>query len=77
MDWTIVMVRVVSRWLNRYWVCVGDGGYDNAKFGWTCRRHGVALVARLPWKANLYDFVPTMPPRYPGRPRTKGVRLPS
>ena len=34
-------------------------------------------MARLPWKANLYDFAPTMPPRYPGRPRTKGVRLPS
>lgn len=77
LDWAMVMVRVVSRWLNRYWVCVGDGGYGNAKFGWTCRRHGVALVARLPWKANLYDFAPTMPPRYPGRPRTKGVRLPS
>jgi hypothetical protein len=38
---------------------------------------GVALVARLPWKANLYDFAPTMPPHYPGRRRTKGTRLPS
>ncbi len=50
LDWAIVMGRVVSRWLNRYWVCVGDGGYGNAKFGWACRRHGVALVARLNWK---------------------------
>lgn len=76
-DWAICMVRVVNRWLKRFWVCVGDGGYGNAKFGWACRRQGVALVARLPWKANLYDFAPTMPPRYPGRPRTKGARLPS
>jgi hypothetical protein len=76
-DWAIVMVRVVNRWLKRYWVCVGDGGYGSAKFGWACRRQGIALVARLPWKANLYDFPPTMPERHPGRPRTKGVRLPS
>jgi DDE superfamily endonuclease len=69
------MVSVVSRWLQRSWICVADGGYGNAKFGWACRRHGVSLGSRLPWKANLYDFVPTAPPRrLPGRPRTKGVR---
>ena len=77
LDWAIQMVIVVSRWLKRRWVCVADGGYGNAKFGWACRLHNVALVARLPWKANLYDFAPTMPKRYRGRPRTKGVRLPS
>ncbi|WP_425443598.1 hypothetical protein, partial [Stenomitos frigidus] len=61
----------------RSWVCVGAGGFGHAKVGWACRRQGGALVARLPWKANLYDFAPTLPPRDPGRPRTKGVRLPS
>ncbi len=75
LDWATQMVSVVSRWLQRSWICVADGGYGNAKFGWACRRHGVSLVSRLPWKANLYDFVPTAPPRrLPGRPRTKGVR---
>ena len=34
------MVQVVSWWLNRYWVCIGDGSYGNAKFGWACRCHG-------------------------------------
>ena len=34
LDWAICMVQVVSRWLKRHWVCVGDGGYGNAKFGW-------------------------------------------
>jgi DDE superfamily endonuclease len=76
-DWAICMVRVVSRWLKRMWVCVGDGGYGSAKFGWVCRECGVSLVARLPWKANLYDFAPTMPERYPGHRRTKGARQPS
>jgi DDE superfamily endonuclease len=77
LDWAISMVQVVNRWLKRHWVCVGDGGYGNAKFGWACRQVGVTLVSRLPQKANLYDFAPTMPQSYPGRRRTKGVRLPS
>jgi DDE superfamily endonuclease len=78
LDWAAQMVSVVSHWLQRSWICVADGGYGNAKFGWACRRHGVSLVSRLPWKANLYDFVPTAPPRrLRGRPRTKGARQPS
>jgi hypothetical protein len=91
LDWATQMVSMVSHWLQRSWVCVADGGYgsdastwrfppgcvrqENAKFGYSCRRHGVSLVARLPWKANLYDFAPTSPPRrLRGRPRTKGSR---
>jgi len=75
LDWATQMVSVVSHWLRRSWICVADGGYGNAKFGWACRRHGVSLVARLPWKASLYDFAPTAPPRrLRGRPRTKGCR---
>jgi DDE superfamily endonuclease len=78
LDWAIQMVTVVSRWLKRHWVCVSDGSYGNAKFGWACRCHGVSWVSRLPWKATLYDFAPLAPAkRLPGRPRTKGSRLPS
>lgn len=77
LDWAICMVRLVSRWTRRSWICVGDGAYGTAKFGWACRHRGVALVARLPWNARLYEFAPTMPPLYPGHRRTKGVRLPS
>jgi hypothetical protein len=76
-DWAAQMVTLVSRWLQRHWICVADGSYGNAKFGWACRRHGVSLVARLPWKASLYDFAPLMSGRHRGRPRTKGFRLPS
>jgi hypothetical protein len=53
LDWSAQMVSAVSRWLKRPWICVADGAYGNAKFGWACRRHGVTLVSRLPWKANL------------------------
>ncbi len=61
LDWATQMVSVVSKWLQRSWICVADGGYGNAKFGWACRRHGVSLVARLPWKANLSDSTRTTP----------------
>jgi hypothetical protein len=78
LDWAVQMVSTVSRWLKRPWTCVADGAYGNAKFGWACRRHGVTLVSRLPWKANLYDFAPVTPPRRQrGRPRTKGALQPS
>jgi DDE superfamily endonuclease len=78
LDWAAQMVSVVSRWLKRSWICVADGAYGNAKFGWACRCHGVTLVSRLPWKANLYDFAPVAPSRRQrGRPRTKGALLPS
>jgi hypothetical protein len=77
LDWAIQMVSVVSHWLKRPWICVADGAYGNAKFGWACRRRGVSLVARLPWKASLYDFIPRLHSRKPpGRPRTKGLPLP-
>jgi DDE superfamily endonuclease len=75
LDWAICMVRLVTRWTRRSWICVGDGAFGTAKFGWACRHSGVALVARLPWNARLYEFAPTMPARYPGHRRTKGVRL--
>jgi DDE superfamily endonuclease len=54
LDWATQMVSVVSKWLQRSWVCVADGGYGNAKFGWACRRHGVSLVARLPKDRLIY-----------------------
>lgn len=77
LDWAMQMVTVVSRWLKRSWICVADGAYGNAKFGWACRRHGVSLISRLPWKAHLYDFKPVVGKKVRGRPRTKGHRLPS
>ena len=54
LDWATQMVSVVSHWLRRSWICVADGGYGNAKFGWACRRHGVSLVARLPKDRLVY-----------------------
>lgn len=45
-DWASQMVWQVSRWLHRSWICVADGSFGNAKFGWACRRCGVSLVSR-------------------------------
>jgi DDE superfamily endonuclease/Archaeal putative transposase ISC1217 len=76
LDWASQMVWQVSRRLKRSWICVGDGSFGNAKLGWACRRCGATLVSRLPQKARLYEFAPLKDPHRPGRPRTKGARLP-
>src|SRR5262249_14910462 len=41
-DWTLQMVKMVSRWLRgRPWVLVGDGGYACVKLARTCQARGV------------------------------------
>lgn len=76
-DWTIQMVKQVSRWLKRPWVCIGDGAYACVRLGWACIKHDVTLISRLRLDAQLYDF-PTQPPAGKRGPKpSKGKRLPS
>ena len=37
-DWTRQMIKVVSRWLKRPWVLIGDGGYGCIRLAWVCVR---------------------------------------
>ena len=76
-DWAIVMVRVLSRWLKRSWVLLGDGGFACARLGWCCVNREVTLISRLRLDAALYVF--PAPPRTgtAGRPREKGRRATS
>jgi hypothetical protein len=39
--------RLVSRWLARPWVLIGDGTYACIHFAQVCQRQGVTLIARL------------------------------
>ncbi len=76
-DWTRQMVKVVSRWLQRPWVLIGDGGYGCIRLAWVCVRSKVpvTLVSRLRIDAQLYDFpVPEVPGRKGPKPK-KGRRL--
>ena len=75
-DWTILMVRCVSRWLNRAaWILVGDGAYACMALAKACVKSGAILVSRLRLDAQLYEFPEESIPRQRGRKRVKGKRI--
>ena len=79
-DWGRQMLLQFRRWLpDRPLVLVVDSGYAALDFlgGLANRRRAITCITRLRLDAQLY--APALP-RYPGqigRPRRKGVRLPS
>ena len=76
MDWTLQVVKVVSRWLGqRAWVLVGDGTYACVRLALACAAaRPVTLVSRLRLDARLYAFPgPPVPHRRGPKPR-KGKR---
>jgi hypothetical protein len=71
-DWTIILLRAVSRYLKRHLVLIGDGGFACIRIGLACTQQKVALVFRLRLDATLYNF-PIMPHlNMPGRRPVKG-----
>ncbi len=55
-DWTIQMVRCVSRWLKRKtWILVGDGAYACMGLAKACINSGATLISRLRLDAQLYE----------------------
>lgn len=74
-DWTCVMVRLVSRWLKRKWILVGDGAYACIRLGHHCHKHSVTLVSRLRLDANLYEAAPTQCRARKGRRPVKGKKI--
>ncbi len=76
-DWAWRLARLVSRWLDRPWVLIGDGAYACVRFAQGCQRQGVTLVARLRLDAVLYDFPEPVPAGRRGRKPKKGQRQPS
>jgi len=74
LDWTRQMVCLVSRWLKRQWVLVGDGAYACMDLAWTCVVLNVALVSRLRLDAQLFEF-PVFEKKKLGRKPIKGKRI--
>ena len=71
-DWTIVMVRVVARWLQRRpWILIGDGAYACVLLGWECLSAQATLISRLRLDARL--FAPPQPVPA-GAPRPQAPR---
>lgn len=76
-DWTMIAVRAISRWLKRSWVLIGDGGFACVRLGHTCLKQNVTLVSRLRLDAALYAFTPLPDKGQRGRHREKGERFAS
>lgn len=75
-DWTMTMVRLVSRWLGRRrWVLVGDGSYSCVKLGWECLAAQATLIARLRLDARLFARPDPVPAGRRGRKPLKGAAL--
>ncbi len=72
-DWTVQTVKVVSRWLGRPWVLIGDGAYACVHLAWACARAQVTLIARLRFDARLFGFPQPVPGRRGPKPK-KGAR---
>ena len=77
LDWTIQMVHLVARWLQKPWVLVGDGAYACVRLAWACRTHQVTLIARLRLDARLYAAPEPRSPGTRGPKPKKGPRLPT
>ena len=77
--WARQMIKLMSRWLpDKKVIIVGDSAFSALDLLWAASTHGINLVTRLRLDAALYEPAPPRP-RNPkaGRPRRKGVRLPT
>jgi len=74
LDWTRQMVMLVSRWLKRRWILVGDGAYACMQLAATCIKQKVVLISRLRLDAQLFEF-PMVEEKKLGRKPIKGARI--
>jgi len=74
LDWTRQMVILVSRWLRRQWILVGDGAYACMDLAVLCIKLNVVLISRLRLDAQLFEF-PVFEKKKLGRKPIKGKRI--
>lgn len=74
LDWTRQMVKLVSRWLRRSWILVGDGAYACMDLAMACIKQNVTLISRLRLDAQLFQF-PVLNEKKRGRKQIKGQRI--
>ena len=74
LDWTRQMTILVSRWLKRNWILVGDGAYACMDLAQTCFKLNVALISRLRLDAQIFEF-PVFEKKKLGRKPIKGKRI--
>jgi hypothetical protein len=76
-DGRCIMVRLVSRWLKKSWVLIGDGAYASIHFGHQCNKMGVTLISRLRRDAVRYQKPEPVPAGRKGGKPVKGKQTPS
>jgi len=77
-DWTILAVKLISRWLSlAAWTLVGDGAYACVELALICVAYNVTLTSRLRLDARLFDFPEPQAKSKPGKKPAKGKRLPN
>jgi hypothetical protein len=74
LDWTGQMVKLISRWLKRSWILIGDGAYACLDLAITCIKQNVTLISRLRLDAQLFEF-PVYEEKKLGRKPIKGKRI--
>lgn len=74
-DWTRQMMILVSRWLKRPWILLGDGAYACMDLAWSCVKQEVTLVSRFRLDAQLFEFPEPVTEGRRGRKPVKGKRI--
>ena len=74
LEWTRQMVILVTRWLRRQWILVGDGAYACMDLALLCIKLNVMLISRLRLDAQLFEF-PVFEKKKLGRKPIKGKRI--
>jgi hypothetical protein len=76
-DWTILAIRIIARWLKRAFILIGDGGFACIRLGHACIKNKITLISRLRLDVAPYEFAPTPAKGKLGRKREKGKRFTS
>ena len=76
-DKAIQLVNIISNWLSRNWILLGDGGFACLKLGHACVKSGATLVSRLRLDAALFNEVTEDIVKKRGRKRIKGSKQPT
>jgi hypothetical protein len=75
-DWSIQMMKQVSRWIkNRCIILIGDGGFSCINLAHECIKARVVLISRLRLDSRLFDFPGEQPSDKRGPKPQKGERI--
>jgi hypothetical protein len=74
-DGCCIMVRLVSRWLKKSWVLIGDGAYASIRLSHQCNKMGATLISRLRRDAVLYEKPESVPARPKGTQTSERKRI--